>query len=163
MKCVRMCTSLVLLACVCVWGLLTWHDTICWLSFLQVAAITALTLGLLALPLDAGLLTPEQRAQYLAFSAILPPLPLAAGGLNYAPAEVVSSGSHNAEVCRPCFCAFSLFIMRYPSLVQVPELYGAHPFRLLSVGRSFVDPTVNLTIGVATWNALPLAKTNTGW
>jgi hypothetical protein len=47
--------------------------------------------------------------------------------------------------------------------VKVPELYGAHPFRLLSVGRAVVDPSVNLSVGIATWNALPLAKTNNGW
>lgn len=56
--------------------------------------------------------------------------------------QVVSTGAHNSEV---------------------PELYAAHPFRLLSVGRTLVDTSVNLTIGVATWNALPLAKENEGW
>ena len=107
----------------------------------QVAAITALTRGLLALPENSALLTPAQRTRYAAFEAILPPLPVSEGVV-YAPAEVVSRGSHNAEV---------------------PELYGAHPYRLLSVGRATVDSTVNLSIGIATWNALPLAKSNEGW
>ena len=55
----------------------------------QVAAITALTRGLLALPESSGLLTPAQRASYAVFEAILPPLPLAPGGQQYAPAEVI--------------------------------------------------------------------------
>lgn len=108
----------------------------------QVAAITALTRRLLQLPDESGLVTPAERASYTDFQSILPPLPTQPDGQTYAPAAVVSSGSHNSEV---------------------PELFAAHPFRLLTVGRSVIDPTVNLTVGRATWQALPLAKTNTGW
>ena len=67
---------------------------------------------------------------------------MSADGSRYAPAWVVSAGApHNAEV---------------------PELYAAHPFRLLSVGRA-VAGGVNLSLAVATWAALPLARANTGW
>jgi hypothetical protein len=75
-----------------------WRFQIRAISPLQIAGITALTKGLLALPIDSGLLTPAQREKYAAFAAILPPLPLTANGTQYAPAEVVSSGTHNSEV-----------------------------------------------------------------
>ena len=106
----------------------------------QVAAIHSLATRLLSLPESSGLLTPAQRAAYAAFAAILPPLPLTADGTQYAPAAVVSSGVHNAEV---------------------PELFAVHPFRLVTVGRAAVDPTVDLTVGRTTWHALPLAQANT--
>ena len=97
---------------------------------------------LLQLPEETNLITPEQRASYQSFLAILPPLPLQPDGQHYAPAQVVSSGSHNAEV---------------------PELFAVHPFRLLTVGRPAVDPDVNLTVARNTWYSLPLAQANTGW
>ena len=108
----------------------------------QVAAVTSLATRLLSLPESSGLLTPEQRAAYSSFVKILPPLPLTSDGAQYAPATVVSNGVHNAEV---------------------PELFAVHPFRLVTAGRAAVDASVNLSIGIATWRALPLAKENTGW
>ena len=51
------------------------------------------------------LVTATQRAEWAAFQALIPDLPLAPGG-TYAPAAVVSSGRHNDEG---------------------PELYNVHP------------------------------------
>jgi hypothetical protein len=63
----------------------------------NIAAVTALATGLLDLPLDTQLLTPEQRSRYTALAAILPPLPTvnssAAGGTIFTPARVLSSGT----------------------------------------------------------------------
>ena len=114
-------------------------DNCCENDMPQLAGLTALSEAVLGLP--EGHLTPGQRAAYAALAASLPVLPTTPDGALYAPAEVVSSGSHNSEV---------------------PELYGAHPFRLLTVGRA-VTAGVNLSVGRATWAALPLAKANTGW
>jgi len=105
----------------------------------QLSGLWFLTDAVLKLP--AQYLTAPQRARYTALRAALPALPVAESGI-YAPAQVVSSSVHNAEV---------------------PELFASHPFRLNTVGRKTTDPSVNLSIGIATWNALPLAKANTGW
>jgi hypothetical protein len=106
----------------------------------QLSGLWGLTGAVLQLPQQ--FLTPAQRARYEALRASLPGLPVSADGATYAPAWVVSSGSHNSEV---------------------PELFASHPFRLNTVGRAAVDKSVNLSIGVATWHALPLAQANTGW
>lgn len=94
-------------------------------------------------------------------------MPLAPGGELYAPAEArtVPRAYHSLHHhhCLPTRTAFLQVVSSGSHNSEVPELYGAHPFRLLSVGRCVVDPSVNLTIGVATWNALPLAKANEGW
>ena len=63
----------------------------------NVAALTALVTGLLALPPASGLLTPQQRQQYSALAAMLPLPALDADGATYAAAQVVSSGGHNSE------------------------------------------------------------------
>lgn len=105
----------------------------------QLAGLIYLSEAVLKLP--PALLSDAQRARYTALHASLPGLPVAASGI-YAPAWVVSSGDHNAEV---------------------PELFASHPFRLNTVGRRAVDPSVNLSTGVATWRALPLAQANEGW
>jgi hypothetical protein len=105
-----------------------------------VSAMISLVQNLLLLP--QGLLTTDQVARYTAFAAITPKLPLTADGTMYAAAAVLSSGSHNAEV---------------------PDLFAAHPYRLLSAGRAAVDPAVNLTMGRTTWYNTPLAQSNTGW
>ena len=108
-----------------------------------VAALHALTDRLLALPASSGLLTPDQRASYAALRAMLPPLPISTDGSVYLPAEITSSGTHNAEI---------------------PELFAVHPFRLITRGRALVSHAPNLTsVGVSTWNALPLTKTQNGW
>lgn len=106
----------------------------------QLSGLIALSEAVLALP--EKYLTPAQRVRYVTLAASLPKLPTTANGSQYAPAWVTSSPSHNSEV---------------------PELFGAHPFRLLTVGRATVTPSVNLTTGITTWNVLPLAKANTGW
>ncbi len=107
----------------------------------QLSGVTSLVGALLDV-LPAQYLTAEQRTRYTNLRSILPGLPTTTDGTQYAPAWVTSSGSHNAEV---------------------PELFASHPFRLNTIGRSFVDSTVNLTIGRTTWKALPLAQANTGW
>lgn len=107
----------------------------------QLSGVTSLVGALLDV-LPTQYLTAEQRARYTNLRSILPGLPLTADGTQYAPAWVLSSGSHNAEV---------------------PELFASHPFRLNTVGRAFVDESVNLTISRTTWKALPLAQSNTGW
>ena len=106
----------------------------------QLSGLTFLADAVLKLP--AQYLSAAQRARYSALLASLPGLPVDAATGIYAPAHVVSAGGHNAEV---------------------PELFASHPFRLNTVGRRAVDPSVNLSIGVATWRALPLAQANTGW
>jgi hypothetical protein len=106
----------------------------------QLAGVTALAGALLDV-LPATYLTAAQIARYTTLREILPGLPLAVGNTTYAAAWVVSSGDHNSEV---------------------PELYASHPFRLNTVGRAFVDPSVNLNISRNTWQTLPLAKANTG-
>jgi hypothetical protein len=110
----------------------------------NVAALTALVRGVLALPDESGLLSPAQRAQYAVLAAILPPLPREAGGATYAVAEVISTdGGHNSEG---------------------PELYGTHPFRLETVGAAIASPsTVNLTTARATWLKQAWFAGNTGW
>ena len=115
-------------------------DNCCENDLPQLAGVTALAGALLDV-LPATYLTAVQIARYTALRAILPELPLAAGNTTYAAAWVVSSGDHNSEV---------------------PELYATHPFRLNTVGRAFVDSSVNLNISINTWQALPLAKANTG-
>ena len=110
----------------------------------NVAALTSLVRGVLALPADSGLLTPAQRAKYTALAAILPPLPREAGGAMYAVAEVISTdGGHNSEG---------------------PTLYGTHPFRLETVGAAVAAPAaVNLSTAQATWRGTPWFNGNTGW
>jgi hypothetical protein len=122
-----------------------WTEWPGWTNYVQndlptVAAIRSVIQNLLLLP--DGLITPDQRTSFTNFYSILPDLPLQADGFTYAPAEILSSGTHNAEV---------------------PELFACHPYRLLTVGRQTVDPTVNLTIGRTTWYKTPLAQANTGW
>jgi len=124
----------------CEWGDRFNASDCCVNDLPQVAAVAALARGVLQLPESSGLLTPAQRAKYAAFAAILPPLPQNAS--QYLAAEVRSAEQHNNEV---------------------PELYGAFPFRLLSVGRAAADKSVLLAKAVATWAALPLAQSNSGW
>lgn len=109
----------------------------------QIAAVTALVTGLLALPESSGLLTPEQRANYTAFATILPSLPN--NGTYFLPADSYPSHRWN---------------------VETPELYASHPFRLVTVGRSLTDPSTVplLKMGIATYyNASVDAGCNVGW
>ena len=106
-----------------------------------VAGATALAARLIKLPADSGLVSPAQRATYAALAAAIPPLPRN-GGL-YAPADVLSDVG--------------------PGHREVPELFAVHPFKLLTVGRAALDPTVDLSVARATWNATPNAHTNIGW
>jgi hypothetical protein len=110
----------------------------------NVAALTSLVRGALALPADSGLLSPAQRAKYAALAAILPPLPREADGATYAVAEVISTdGGHNSEG---------------------PQLYGTHPFRLETVGAAVAAPAaVNLTTARATWRKQTWFAGNSGW
>ena len=117
----------------------------------NIAAVTALTKSLLDLPDDSGLITTDQRSRYEALAAILPPLPTvnssSAGGLIFTPARVLSSGTHNSEV---------------------PEVFGSHPYRLVTVGRAMVSNFSGaaeelLQIGRRTWPVAPNAQANTGW
>ena len=104
-----------------------------------VSAMHTLFPRLLALP--ANLTTPAQRAAWSSFAAILPDLPLSADGSQYAAARVVSSGKHNNEG---------------------PELYLAHPHRVVTVGRA-VTAGINLTIGAATLAAIPFYSSDDTW
>ena len=104
-----------------------------------VSAMHALFDRLISLP--ESITTPEQRAAWSAFAAIMPDLPLSADGRTYAAARVVSSGSHNNEG---------------------PELYLVHPHRVVTMGRA-VASGVNLTTGVATLLALPFYAEDDTW
>jgi hypothetical protein len=105
-----------------------------------VAAATALTARLLALPPNSTLITPTQRTAYEALAAILPPLPTANG--TWLNADVLSTDG--------------------PGHREVAELYPAHPFRLVTAGRAAVDPSLDLTIGRATFNGSNNAHVNKG-
>lgn len=104
-----------------------------------VSAMHSVFSRLLSLP--DPLTTPEQRALWGAFAAILPDLPLSADGQTYAAARVVSSGKHNSEG---------------------PELYLAHPHRLVTVGRA-VASGVNLTVGAATLQTDSFYSSDNTW
>lgn len=92
--------------CVCVCGGEAGWSNCCENDLPQLAGLTALSEAVLGLP--KGYITPVQRARYATLAESLVALPTTADGSQYAPAWVVSSGTHNAEV---------------------PELYGVHPFR----------------------------------
>jgi hypothetical protein len=79
----------------------------------QLAGLTALSEAVLKLPQQY--LTEAQRGRYQALHDSLPGLPTTADGSMYAPAWVYPNGGHNAEI---------------------PELFAAHPFRILTVGRA---------------------------
>jgi hypothetical protein len=105
-----------------------------------VAGMHMLATRLLQLP--AAFSTPAQRAQWTAFHDVLPALPLSPDGSQLVAARVISSGVHNSET---------------------PELYAVHPYRLLTVGRRAVDPSLDLAPAIAAFNANPLAHSNEGW
>ena len=114
--------------------------------------MTALVTGLLDLPIESDLISAAQRARYEALAAILPSLPTVNsstdGGAIFTPARVLSSGTHNSEV---------------------PEVFGSHPYRLVTVGRAVVANVSNgsaaqlLEIGRRTWPVAPNAQANEGW
>ena len=78
-----------------------------------VAALHSLLERVLQLP--ERFTTAVQRVQWVAFSAILPKIPLTADGRCLAAAGNVSEGIHNSET---------------------PELYSVHPFRVYTKARS---------------------------
>ena len=110
-----------------------------------VSAAYALVSRLLSLPPAASyLVTPAQRASYIALSAILPPLPR--NGAFWAAGGVLSNVG--------------------PPHREVPELYPVHPFKLFTAGKAVLDPSVDLTVGRATWfngTQNGNAQTNNGW
>ena len=116
----------------------------------QLAGLAALTRAVLQLP--DPLLSPAQRARYAALQASLPALPRTPDGLRYAPAYEFSWGPANSEM---------------------PELFGPHPFRLETVGRSVAagggggggggGGAVDLGVATATWFGVPLNQENSGW
>jgi hypothetical protein len=124
-----------------------WCDFPGWVDCTQndmptITAASALVARLLALPPSASyLVTPAQRASYQALAAILPPLPR--NGTVWAPGEVLSDVG--------------------PGHREVPELFAVHPFKLFTAGKASIDPSVDLTVGRATWNGSHNAKNNAGW
>ena len=124
-----------------------WCDWPGWVNCTQndmptIAAAYALIARLLALPPSASyLVTPAQRASYEALAAILPPLPR--NGSVWVPGDVLSNVG--------------------PGHREVPELYAVHPFKLFTAGKASLDPSIDLTVGRATWNGSDNAKKNIGW
>ncbi len=108
-----------------------------------VAAATALAARLLALPPESGLVSPAQRAAYAALAAILPALPAANG--TWQSADVLSTDG--------------------PEHREVPQLFPAHPFRLVTAGRAALDAASApaLATGQRTFNASQNAHKNIGW
>ena len=94
-----------------------------------VSAMRSLFPRLLALP--EALTTAAQRAAWAAFSAIMPAVPLSPDGSTIVAARVLNNGGHNGEG---------------------PELYVAHPHRLLTKGRA-VASGVNISAAVRTLHA----------
>ena len=105
-----------------------------------VSAMMSLFERLLALP--PSLTSAQQRAEWAAFTSIMPRLPMNADNRTIAPARVLSSGSHNSEG---------------------PELYAMHPHRLYTVGRQ-VASGADISVGVDTVASSSWANgQNEGW
>ena len=93
------------------------------------------------LSLPDSLTTPEQRAQWQAFQALIPPLPVNAAGTTILPARVLSIGKHNNEG---------------------PELYAVHPHRLFTKGKQ-VATGFNISLGLSTFASSGFSRENEGW
>ena len=102
-------------------------DSCCADDMPTVSAMRSLFPRLLELPPELAP-TPAARAQWAAFVDIMPALPLSADGSTLLAARVLSPGQHTGEG---------------------PELYAAHPHRLLTAGRALASG-VNLSAAVHT-------------